>query len=188
MCWDQAIESDPLGPLLEETYGKEVASMLRWAHRVDWDLRVLKNIRKSRSRDPSVDFKLACLIYYNEDISQEERDRRWDSLEPNQTDQAIDYCEAWFKAPKQEGWRRKRKSHPFFPKKWKYAIRDTWEDKLDALKDLSSWTLERRRWAYDDYAQRRQSWESRLSEALAEFKMHEEDFGQMNERSLRMLI
>jgi hypothetical protein len=91
-------------------------------------------------------------LYYNDDIDQEECNRRFDSLcvpDVNpEINQAVADCNAWNQVPWQEGWRRRRKSHAGFPKEWKHRIPDEWDDKLEALKDLHTWTLERRRKAF----------------------------------------
>jgi hypothetical protein len=80
-------------------------------------------------------------------------------------------------APRQEGWRRKRKSHPLFPKEWKHAIRDTWEDKLEALGGLPERTLERRRETFKSfYEEKKADWGFRLKVELSSVKDWNEDF------------
>jgi hypothetical protein len=176
--WEIAMEDQEGSPMLKEIYEEAFLDLIPDLHKLEWDEVVIKNLRKIRRQDPYFDFKAACLIYYNDDIDMEEKDRRWDMLDLNQTNQAIDLCNALRESPMQEGWRRKRKSHALFPKEWKHAIRDSWEDKLEALKNLHTWTLERRRKDFEPfYSQERRTWEVQFQGALFDYKVQEANFG-----------
>jgi hypothetical protein len=138
-----------------------------WLFQKEWDRFVARDLQKLRSTNPRIDYELACLIYYDYDCSQEEGRRRIGTLDHAEANLALDDCEAMELAPKPEGWRRKRKSHPAFPKEWKHEIRDSWEDKSEALKNLHQWTMEKRRKDFEIfYARERKSWETQLMEEL----------------------
>jgi hypothetical protein len=47
---------------------------------------------------------MAMLIYYNDDIAEEERERRWDTLYGGVVDKVIETCDAIFLAPKPLTW------------------------------------------------------------------------------------
>jgi hypothetical protein len=111
--WLQATESEPYGLLLKETYSSQVDGMLRWANQKDWDLRLLGKLPQLRKQNQRSDFLLAGLVYYNEDIDEEERERRWGRLERAQTEEAIILCVSWTLAPKPD---------VLFPEEWRLAI------------------------------------------------------------------
>jgi hypothetical protein len=82
--------------------GKKVEEFIRWSHSEEWNRVIVKNLEAFRMKDRMVDFKLACLVYYNEEIDEEERERRWYTL--RQAETAIDYCNSWVDIPWPESW------------------------------------------------------------------------------------
>jgi hypothetical protein len=181
--WNQAVDSNPYRKLMEELFIPDIweNQLIQW----EWDNFMERRLPKLRSSDPLTDYHIACLIYYNEEISQEEEGRRLEMLEREMVSQAYNDCNALRTAPMQEVWRRKRKSHPGFPKEWKHVIRDSWEDRQDALKDLLNWTMGKRRKDFTAYYQQaRQDWEERLTSAIEDWAERNAKFRQCRYRTL----
>jgi hypothetical protein len=184
--WFEAVERNPNGSALEETCEENAGEWQTELFQTEWDRFTRKELPKLRRSNPHIDYELACLIHYDYDCPQEDGRRRIASLEQVAANLALDDCEALEFAPKPEGWRRKRKSHPAFPKEWKHAIRDSWGDEVEALKDLQTWTIERRRKDFGIfYSQERKSWETRLKEEISIHRAESDQFRNYMEESLK---
>jgi hypothetical protein len=92
--WKSVVKEETIGPILRETYGNSVKEIIRNSHSVEWNLEILKNLTKLRMKDAMFDYKMACLVYYNEEIPRKERDRRLDSLWIPAVNKAVDDCNA----------------------------------------------------------------------------------------------
>jgi hypothetical protein len=166
--WAEAIELTPTGPIMADEYRKIADKYLEKLFKLEWDRFMKEEYDGIKEAFPIADYQLSCLLFYNNDLSDEELMRRYDSFwDQSQVESAQRDCLALDRAPKQEGWRRTRKSHPGFPKEWKHAIRDSWEEKQEALKDLHIWTTERRRKDFEPYYQwTREDWSERFDRAI----------------------
>jgi uncharacterized protein (UPF0335 family) len=69
--WRKAQESR-LSGIIQERIGEEVEDLIRWAHSYEWDMMIVKNLEALRKKDKVFDAKMAMLVYYNEDIEEEE--------------------------------------------------------------------------------------------------------------------
>jgi hypothetical protein len=155
--WDQAMEFDPNAQQLYEEHGEEVAPLVSQAHKDEWDRRIRKNLPRFRISDPSVDLKYACLNFYNEDIDDDERERRWKTSDRKVSNRAIMYCCALATAPTQDNWHNEEDSYQFFPEEWRQAINENWEARSEALSNLLDWTLERRRQTFKSFHEERKT-------------------------------
>jgi hypothetical protein len=91
LIWREVLESELAGMIQERT-GSKVERLIRWAHQEEWKKVIVKNLAESRKRDQNYDFKLATLVYYDEEIDEEKRERRWGTLYPSSENMSINYC------------------------------------------------------------------------------------------------
>jgi hypothetical protein len=79
-------------------------NLIRWAQRVEWDGIIVKNPETSRKKDQVYDAKRAFLVYYNEQIDEEQRERRWDTLDRDVGDRVIDRGNFLIDVPWPDSW------------------------------------------------------------------------------------
>jgi hypothetical protein len=97
------LKSD-IGNILRERIGKDMEDLIRWAQRVEWDNIIVANLEKTRKKDQVYDAKMAFLVYYNEEIDEEERERRWDTLDRDAADRVIDAGNILLDTPWPDSW------------------------------------------------------------------------------------
>jgi hypothetical protein len=182
--WQIARKEDVIGPILHEKYGKEVERIIRSAHSVEWDQEILKNLPQLRRKDPTFDYKMACLVYYNEEISRKERDRRLDSLWILAVNKAIDNCNALRAAPKPCTWQLKE--DPKLTEEMWDSIVGNWDAAVEAIVDLPTTHLKKRREAFKPfYDQEWSTWRAQLNLELFEYKRQETMYKECNKDTLQ---
>jgi predicted amidophosphoribosyltransferase len=73
--WKKTRESD-LWKIIKQRIGKEIQSFIEQSQKKEWDQLIIRNLEQDRRRNPNYDQHLATMIWYNEEISEEERCRR----------------------------------------------------------------------------------------------------------------
>jgi hypothetical protein len=164
-----------IGPIFQETYKKALKGLFRWAHKMEWDVEILRKLPKLRRADPTIDHKLACLVYYNSDISRSERDRRLDSLWIEGVNKAIDDCNALRAAPKPETWNIDE-TPKFSDETWS-SVTENWETASKEIERIPSITRNRRREAFKEFYDLEWAcWKSQLGDELFEYKLQDRLF------------
>jgi hypothetical protein len=79
--------------------GEEIENRINQLHAKEWDEFMAKSETR-RKRDKYFDHKTSLLVYYNEDISEEERERRFNTLYIPIANRVVEDCNAIFLAPK----------------------------------------------------------------------------------------
>jgi hypothetical protein len=173
--WDKALESDLAG-IIQDRIGEEMDDLIRLSHRYEWDLVIVKNLESLRKKDRVFDAKMAMLIYYNEDIDEEETLRRWGTLNPIVVNNVINLCNKWAHTPWPESWHFGKKVR-FTQEMWD-SIDVNWERAEEPIKDIPKRHLERRRLEAPIYwKQLRDLWSQNFGEKLAYFKKMNDEFG-----------
>jgi hypothetical protein len=97
--WEKMIEDEEFGQDFKAAHEVAVAGAIRNANRREWDEFMKNDIQKLRKKDDRYDYKLALLLCYNEEIDDEEAERRTGMLDSDQTDQAFEEVRAWRDSP-----------------------------------------------------------------------------------------
>jgi hypothetical protein len=148
---------------------------------------IAKNLAVSRKRDQNYDFKLSVLVYYNEEIDEEERERRWGTLYPSSANSGIDYCNSWVDIPWPESYHADEGLLCYTVEEYE-SCRANWPIAEEAIKDIPKNHLERRRLEAQSYwLQQKQVWRQNLEKDLLAFKAQKERFGQHSIAKLRRL-
>jgi hypothetical protein len=180
--WNEAIEREGLGTILEETFGNMAEEMFRWAHRQEWNQFIVK---RSSLRNQILDFdgKVAALLFYNEEIEGEEKLRRWGMLDVKIAERAVKDCLTWAKVPKPETWQT------WFTEEVKESIEAKWWDTVDMLEFLPGRTLELREKSFESYhAQERKNWELQCEADLKKFRAQNQQQGKRTEEEIKQSI
>jgi DNA-binding TFAR19-related protein (PDSD5 family) len=183
--WEQMTDEDfEFGLEFKAAYEEKVEKVIRCTLKKEWNNFMKKEIETFRRRDELFDYKTALQLCYNEEIDDEEADRRMGMLDQDQVARACEEFFYWRNAPRQECWRRRRKPEAF-PKDLRHEIRDSWEDKQDALGDLYHRSLEIRRSTFGSfYSDERSSWGERFKQELLAFEAQEKGFKDHDEKSI----
>jgi hypothetical protein len=146
---------------------------------MEWDMEILKSLKRLRRADPTIDYKLACLVYYNREISESEWDRRLDSLHEGWVNRAVMDCNAWKYAPRQESWHISE-TPKFSEDAWR-SVTENWENTLSTLVDIPETHLQKRRDSYADfYDLKWRCWNAQLSRELEAYKEQESLYGEFS--------
>jgi hypothetical protein len=85
--WHKALDEGNEGLLLERL-GEKVEEHIRETQRIELDEKMVKKLDEARSRDKRHDFKVALLVFYNNEITEEEKCRRSGTLREQDADRA----------------------------------------------------------------------------------------------------
>jgi hypothetical protein len=182
--WGISGKEEMIGPLFQKTYGKAVKELIRKAHPVEWDREILMNLSKFRREDPTFDYKMACLVYYNGEISRQERDRRLDSLWITAVNKAIDDCHALGAAPKPTTWHRD--DNPELTEEMWASIDQKWDKAWEVLDDLYERTIKKRREAFKPfYEEEWRIWGVQFRAELFEFKCQDAQYEDFSANTIR---
>jgi hypothetical protein len=105
IIWREALKEGN-ATILKENLTEKVRSTISQLNRLEWDL-LIKDLQQHRKKDKSFDCKMAMLVYYNEEISSAEMERRWSMLDQGVVQRTLADCVALSKSPRQESWHRK---------------------------------------------------------------------------------
>jgi hypothetical protein len=178
------VQEKAIGPILKERFGNMVERMIEGAHSTEWDLEIIKNLPKLRKSDSMFDYKMACLVYYNDEISRKERDRRLDSLWRRMVNKAVDDCNALRAAPKPITWHLN--DVPKLSKRMWRSIDENWDTAAEAIEDIPSTQWERRREMFKPfYDFEWTAWGNRFKRELFEYKLDDTTYGGYSEACLR---
>jgi hypothetical protein len=178
--WEEATSSDTMGSILEETFGEQAEDMFNWAQTKEWD-EFMKRQGVHRRQDPFFDYKMATLIYYNDDIDLKEKRRRWGTLKREEVKRAMTYCRAVSQAPKPEGWHYPEENIRY-TEEMSESIDEKWWDTVEILENLPTWTLEKRKGPFEAYySQERKAWEVQFDTARQDYKRKELEYGKLTE-------
>jgi hypothetical protein len=167
--WHIFGHEEVIGPIFQETYKKSVKGLFRWAHKMEWDVEIVRNLSKLRRADPTIDCELACLVYYNSDISRSERDRRLDSLWIEGTNKAIDDCNALRAAPKPETWHIEE-APKFSDEAWS-SVTENWEAVTKEIEGIPIITRNRRRETFEEFYDLEWAcWRAQFRDELFEYR------------------
>jgi hypothetical protein len=86
--WQEALNSQ-LGGIIQDRIGEEMEEFIRQTQRDEWDNTILKGLATARRQDKHYDAKLVLLTFYNDELDQDEKDRRRTSLKWKRTREAI---------------------------------------------------------------------------------------------------
>jgi hypothetical protein len=118
------------------------------------------------------------LTYYNDDIDEEERKRRWRSLKRADANKAIQDANAWALAPKAE-------EDPWFTTEIKESIEEKWWENVDMLETLPERTIERRKETFDAfYAEERKAWEWQLASEMQTYRDQEQKYSKFTREGI----
>jgi hypothetical protein len=107
---------------------------------------ILKTIGYHRNKNKNFDFDVAMQTYYNDDITQEEKMRRWYTLELEVSEMAIVCCNQLRRTPWPESWHSLRNCR--YTKEMISSIDDNWWDKVEAIEHIPDLHVEKRRQAF----------------------------------------
>jgi hypothetical protein len=118
---------------------------IRWAHRVEWDHIIVANLESSRRKDKNYDVKMTALVYYDEEIDEEERERRWATLDKKITYRMVDILNLQLDIPWPEAWHN---GEILYTKdEWDPAV-ENFPKAMAAIQRVPEICLERRRLAF----------------------------------------
>jgi hypothetical protein len=165
--------------VMKDRLSKRVSEWIETLYVKEWDDRILAHLPIMRKKSRTVDRDLALALYYNEEISDQERDRRWNTLNIEDANKSIDWCNALALAPAPEGWHNIEECT--ISEEICESICDHWDEKAASIAHIPACHVEIRRQTYDTY------WREKKGEALAqfneklqEFKLNQANFGQYN--------
>jgi hypothetical protein len=137
--WQEALKTDLTG-ILQERIGEEMENLIHEAQKREWDRYVAMNLEIGRKRDKQFDVKLATLIHYNDEIDEDERGRRWDSIDRGIADEVIDQLNAIPEVP----WPEKlRGAYSYTDEEWDSAVKN-FPMAQKAIQKIPAMHLERR--------------------------------------------
>jgi hypothetical protein len=161
--------------IIQERIGDEMEDLIRWAHRYEWYMVIVKNLETLRKKDKGFDAKMAMLFYYNEDI--EEMKRRWNTLIRTVANNAVAYCNKLAFTPWPESW-HPRDEFICLTKEEYESVVANWPIAKAAIKDIPLRHLERRRLEAPSYwKQQRDLWQQDFDKKLAYLKKMNDEFG-----------
>jgi hypothetical protein len=99
LVWKKSLETDLAG-IIRERIGEEMELLLKQSHQREWDTVILGKLGEWRRKDKVFDAKMAFLVYYNEDIDEEERYRRLNTLNLTAASDVVQSCIAREMVPK----------------------------------------------------------------------------------------
>jgi hypothetical protein len=173
-CWQRLLETgtrDTLEAELEE----EVETRIQHLHVREWD-EFISNIDFHRKKDKVFDARMAFLIYYNDDISDEERERRWNTLMIPVANRVIETCNADFLAPKPLTWHLDEEPK-YSEEEWQ-AVDENWARATEAIQDIPGRHLEKMRKSHNAYwGELKANLFSNLRRQLEEYKCQNDRLG-----------
>jgi hypothetical protein len=120
---------------LQERMGRQVRSLVVQYQEQEWN-RLMKGLRQYREKDRYFDCKMATLVYYNDDISGKEMERRWSMLDQRVVQRTIPDCVALSQAPRQESWHRKA-DIAFTDEMWDSVCDNWWDNPMFEVMDTN---------------------------------------------------
>jgi hypothetical protein len=137
------LKSD-IGDILQERIGEDMEGSIRWAQRVEWDNLIVKELDARRKKDQYHDSKLAWLVYYNDEIDEEERERRWDTLNKDIANRVIDHGNLLAEYPWPQSWHDGKDLYT--QEEWDSTV-ENFPKALAAIQEIPKLHLEKRRLA-----------------------------------------
>jgi hypothetical protein len=151
--------------------------MLEWAHTQEWDKEIVRSLPKMRRNTRTIDKELASLVYYNEDITEEERERRWSTLDQQEVVKVVNWCNAIALAPAPEGWHSLDDCQ--FTDEMFDSIRANAGATFQTLEHIPPLPVEKRRQTFESYwRQKRQTWEEKFCQEVRNFQTKHQRLGQ----------
>jgi hypothetical protein len=187
--WKKALDSS-LADIIQERIGEDMELLIRTTHSLEWDLLISMKLKDLRRKDKDIDRKLTALVYYNDDIDEQERERRFKTLNRKMSNGEIDRCNALTLAPSQESWHVLLDDEPGYTDEiWESLAQKIQTHGWNAIGGIPQKYAERFRVETPRYwAQRREDWNQRLAQRLTEFKEKNEKYGKFTAEKLKDMI
>jgi hypothetical protein len=158
---------------LEEAVREHVNEL----HQKEWDEKIARWLPEMRKKSRTIDGDLALQLYCNEDISDEERNRRFDMLDQTVLTRVLMWCNARAQARAQEGWHSLEDCQ--YTDEMFESIRSNIDATFEALDHIPALHVEKRRQAFGTFwRQRRQAWEENFLQEVRKFKANHQRLGQ----------
>jgi hypothetical protein len=127
---------------------------IRWAQRVGWDEIIVMGLEASRKEDQKYDAKMALLVYYNDEIDEEERETRWNTLDREIADRVIELGNILMDIPWPDSWHNGEDHYTL--EEWNSTV-ENFPKALIAIQRIPELHRERRRSAFPTFwAQRKE--------------------------------
>jgi hypothetical protein len=184
--WREAQELE-IKNILQDRIDTEMEELIRKAQRDEWDNIIAAKLESSRKTDQYYDIKLAWLVYCNDEIGEEEWERRWDTIDSDAATRVIEDGNWTADCLWPQSLHPDNDEVPFAQEELDTIIKN-FPRAVDAIKKAPDFCLQRRRLEAPDFWRvQREERRSNFEKELSAFREKKKEFGGNLQKAVTMI-